>query len=121
MWFLCNCIKSGIDFDIAVIFSDQGHQMNAQRQLEEAGIFLSIKNCSCHIYRNVIHQCKIAPLQATKFLLPLMYKHQGASNFDQYMHGLAKIAAAFPTKEEKTLSDAMCYLLRLHPTQWTIF
>jgi hypothetical protein len=90
--------------------------MNAQRQLEEAGIFLSIKNCSRHIYRNVIHQCKIAPLQATKFLLPLMYKLQGASNFDQYMHGFAKIAAAFPTKEENILSDVMCYLLQFDNT-----
>jgi hypothetical protein len=84
-------------------------------------MFLSIKNCSCHIYCNVIHQCKIAPLQATKFLLQLMYKLQGASNFDQYMHGLAKIAAAFPAKEEKTVRDIMCYLLQLHLTQWSIF
>jgi hypothetical protein len=36
-----------------------------------------------------------------------MYKLQGASNFDQYMHGLAKTAAAFPAKEGKTLSDVM--------------
>jgi hypothetical protein len=50
-----------------------------------------------------------------------MYKLQGPSNFDQYMHGLAKIAAALPAKEEKTLSDVMCYLLQLHPTQWSVF
>jgi hypothetical protein len=27
MWLLCHCIKSGIDFDKAVIFSDRGHHV----------------------------------------------------------------------------------------------
>ena len=60
VWFLLNCIKSGVSFHQKVVMVDRSTSiLSAENELKRVGILIKLRFCTIHIVHNCRHQFKV--------------------------------------------------------------
>ena len=112
-WFLTLCIKSGIELNKLIIFSDRGKALPAVNNIAKEGYAINIKFCTDHIIKNVISNFASLGKQRES-VSKQIYLIQQSTNIGHYNDNVFEFGRLFGYAAAK-------YVANIHPRHWVVF
>ena len=112
VWFILNCMKSGVKFHGKVVMVDRSKAiLSAEHELMRIGILINLRFCTIHIVRNCRHQFKV-PTNDND-LDNIIFKLQASKTVSDYESTLNDI-------EYRYGIEVRSYLESIKPEYWIV-